>query len=147
MSSMGSSLASVNAMEEMDSNEAMALKGQTFGRRRTSGAHNAHGRFSQRKLKGKTDRGGYDPVEYSLAELRTMNEIELGHVMSQAGVLSEDISSILVEAGKIDTSPGSNAEDQRKNALVAFFCQFGACQIGGERFKCRATSSTAVCQT
>mmetsp|Transcript_14643 Transcript_14643/g.26522 ORF Transcript_14643/g.26522 Transcript_14643/m.26522 type:complete len:524 (-) Transcript_14643:129-1700(-) len=127
---IASSMAGVDAMEEMDSNEAMTLKGQTFGRRHKNLSAPTR---RQRKLnKGQpktqtgTDGNGDDPVEYSLAELRTMSEVELGDAMYRAGVPPEDISSTLNEAGKIDTGVETIAADQqRKNLLVALFVNSG----------------------
>ncbi|KAL7554384.1 hypothetical protein ACHAWF_017829 [Thalassiosira exigua] len=123
------SSATVEAMEEMDSVEAMMLHGKTMGRRRN--ALSSPPRRSQRKPNHANEvhdapkpDGDDEPVEYSLADLRSMEGGELERVMRKAGVPSEDISNTLAQAAKV-THADDMAEDQRKNLLVALFVNSG----------------------
>ena len=119
----------VPSMEEMDSSEAMALKGQSFGRRSRP---NSLRRISSGGG-GSTNKnlGGGGPtsdtvVEYSLAELRSMSAIELEQVMLKAGVSSEDISKTINDATKETMNAnGGISEDQKKNLLVTLFVNSG----------------------
>lgn len=71
------------------------------------------------------------PVEYSLAQLRSMNEDDLIHIMQHAGVASEDITNAIIHKNSsstaVDTPMMSEEEVTRrkKNALVALFVNSG----------------------
>eukprot|EP00581_Thalassiosira_minuscula_P012144 CAMPEP_0183713758 /NCGR_PEP_ID=MMETSP0737-20130205/8509_1 /TAXON_ID=385413 /ORGANISM="Thalassiosira miniscula, Strain CCMP1093" /LENGTH=633 /DNA_ID=CAMNT_0025942587 /DNA_START=42 /DNA_END=1943 /DNA_ORIENTATION=- len=120
-SARGPSSLGVPSMEEMDSNEAMALKGQSFGRRRRD----------MHTLKRSLSIGKQNdpPAEHSLGELRAMSEAELGGAMSRAGVPAEDISRTLNGAVKSDHLDQSNVEEERKKSLVTLFVNSGRVKL------------------
>ncbi|EJK50335.1 hypothetical protein THAOC_30712 [Thalassiosira oceanica] len=134
----------VGAMEDMDSSEAMALKGQTFGRRgrherapsappsRQSSYSNIFEDqrvSSQRKL-GACAGGDEDGpvIELSLIEMRAMTENELEQVMKDAGVPEEDITNALIEETSHHSSE-SITDEIRKNALVSLFVKSGRLKL------------------
>jgi len=65
-----------------------------------------------------------EPVEMSLAELRSMKESELEQAMLKAGVPSEDISRIKDEVTQKGIDLGK-AQDMRRGNLVALFVNSG----------------------
>ena len=124
------SVAGVGAMEEMDSNEAMTLKGQSMGRRRSSPARHRSSRAAaaarahnniimsnNRSSIGKSSDSLEQLVEYSLAELKAMDEETLEKVMKDAGVPESDIET---HVGHLTVG-----EDGRKNLLVTLFFNSG----------------------
>jgi len=117
------SVAGVEAMEEMDSSEAMTLKGQTFGRRRNRLAaiqqRKSQRRLMKEKLNTEHDNNSREPVTYSLAELRAMSMEELTDAMDRAGVPPKDISNALNEATNLDDA-NEIAEEQLKNMVTLF---------------------------
>ena len=142
-------------MEEMDSNETLALMGRTIGKRRSpsapalrpgqtlesrfGGAHrnlndpSSVGAGGYRKEKSMSDTD--EPMEYSLAELRSMSEMELEQTMRQAGVPSEDIDHALNDVVEMDASVETIAADQRRNKLVALFINSGRVKLVRHEFK------------
>ena len=120
-SSGGVSSVGVPSMEDMDSSEAMALKGQSMGRRRRSSntrrlsSNKSLGGSSNTQLSSETT-----IVEYSLTELRSMNENELEAAMKKAGVPNEDITKTLNDVVELD---------RRKNVLVALFVNSGRVKL------------------
>lgn len=120
-SSVGVSSVGVPSMEDMDSSEAMALKGQSMGRRRRSSntrrlsSNKSLGGSSNTQLSSETT-----IVEYSLTELRSMNEHELEAAMKKAGVPNEDITKTLNDVVELD---------RRKNVLVALFVNSGRVKL------------------
>jgi len=113
----GVSSVGVPSMEDMESSESMALKGQSMGRRRSSRSAAGSGGGLNRRL-GSSNRslGSSDinTVEYTLAQIRAMNEDELQKVMLNAGVSQEDINKTIQDASN-DSSKG----------LVALFVNSG----------------------
>jgi len=98
----GVSSVGVPSMEDMDSSESMALKGQSMGRRRSSRSVTSGG-GSNRRLGGSNRSLGssdINTVEYTLTQLRAMNEDELKKVMLKAGVSQEDINKTIQGASK-----------------------------------------------
>lgn len=118
-----SSSVGVTTMEEMDSNEALTLKGISLGRRRPSAPL-----ARQQSPKNEEDDGGEsrvnEPVELSLAELRSMSESELEKAMLKAGVPSEDISRTKDQVTQLAINSGT-ADDKRRGSLVALFVNSG----------------------
>jgi len=120
----GVSSVGVPSMEDMDSSESMALKGQSMGRRRSSRSV-ASGAGSNRRLGGSNrslsnrSLGSSDinTVEYTLAQLRAMNEDELQRVMINTGVSQEDINNTIQGA--------SNGSKDITKELVALFVNSG----------------------
>lgn len=99
----GVSSVGVPSMEDMDSSESMALKGQSMGRRRSSRSVTSGGGGSNRRLGGSNRSLGssdINTVEYTLAQLRAMNEDELQRVMLKTGVSQEDINKTIQDASK-----------------------------------------------
>lgn len=119
-----SSSVGVTTMEEMDSNEALTLKGISLGRRRPS----APMVRQQSPKNNEDDDGGEsrvnEPVELSLAELRSMSESELEKAMLKAGVPSEDISRTKDQVTQLAVNSGT-ADDKRRGSLVALFVNSG----------------------
>ncbi|KAL9180567.1 hypothetical protein ACHAXT_011020 [Thalassiosira profunda] len=128
----------MSSMDEMDATEAMALKGASRGRRRSSRSLSRGG--SARRSMGEKDAGGMEPAEYSLADLRSMQLDELQAVMLHAGVPSEDMSKTVNARAGI-------GEDAQKNLLVALFVNSGRVKLvakpAAER-KATTVSSIAV---
>ena len=134
----------VGAMEDMDSSEAMALKGQTFGRRgryeRAPSAppsrQNSYSNIfedqkdsSQRRLGARVGGDEDGPViELSLIEMRGMTGNELEQVMKDAGVPEEDITNALIEETSHPSSE-STSDEIRKNALVSLFVKSGRLKL------------------
>jgi len=114
------SAASVTTMDEMDSNESMTLKGISMGRRR---APSAPIRRPMQEEEGES-RVIDEPVEMSLAELRSMSESELEQSMLKAGVPSADISSTKDAVMQLGIDSGT-AEEKRRGSLVALFVNSG----------------------
>ncbi|KAL7459852.1 hypothetical protein ACHAWC_011657 [Mediolabrus comicus] len=119
-----SSSVGVTTMEEMDSNEALTLKGISLGRRRPSAPM-----VRQQSPKNEEDDGGEsrvnEPVELSLAELRSMSESELEKAMLKAGVPSEDISRTKDQVTQLAINNSGTADDKRRGSLVALFVNSG----------------------
>jgi len=128
-------------MEEMDSSEAMALKGQTFGRRgrydRAPSAPPSRQRSNSNIFEGPSQRrlgahaGGdedWPVIELSLLEMRGMTENELEKVMKDAGVPEEDITNALIEETSHHSSE-SVTDEIRKNALVSLFVKSGRLKL------------------
>ena len=115
----GVSSVGVPSMEDMDSSESMALKGQSMGRRRSSRSVTSGG-GSNRRLGGSNRSLGSDinTVEYTLTQLRAMNEDELQRVMLKAGVSQEDINKTIQDASNKE---GKDVE----KGLVALFVNSG----------------------
>ncbi|KAK1748861.1 hypothetical protein QTG54_000800 [Skeletonema marinoi] len=113
------SAASVTTMDEMDSNESMTLKGISMGRRRNPSAPI---RRPMQEEEGES-RVVDEPVEMSLAELRSMSESELEQSMLKAGVPSADISSTKDAVMQLGIDSGT-AEEKRRGSLVAFARSF-----------------------
>ena len=114
----GVSSVGVPSMEEMDSSESMALKGQSMGRRRSSRSV-ASGGGSNRRLGGSNRSLGssdINTVEYSLAQLRAMEENELQEVMLKAGVSQDDINKTIKDASN---------DGSKEKQLVALFVNSG----------------------
>ena len=122
----GVSSVGVPSMEDMDSSESMALKGQSMGRRRSSRSAAGSGGGSNRRLGGSNrslsnkSLGSSDinTVEYTLTQLRAMNEEKLKKVMLKAGVSQEDINKTIQDASK------KEGKDVEKD-LVALFVNSG----------------------
>lgn len=118
-----SSSVGVTTMEEMDSNEALTLKGISLGRRRPSAPM-----VRQQSPKNEEDDGGEsrinEPAELSLAELRSMSESELEKAMLKAGVPSEDINRTKDQVTQLAINSGT-ADDKRRGSLVALFVNSG----------------------
>lgn len=117
-----SSSVGVTTMEEMDSNEALTLKGVSLGRRRPSAPM-----VRQQSPKNEDDGGESrvnEPAELSLAELRSMSESELEEAMLKAGVPSEDISRTKDQVTQLAINSGT-ADDKRRGSLVALFVNSG----------------------
>eukprot|EP00985_Skeletonema_marinoi_P032183 scaffold39072_cov199-Skeletonema_marinoi.AAC.14 len=114
------SAASVTAMDEMDSNESMTLKGISMGRRR---APSAPIRRPMQEEEGES-RVIDEPVEMSLAELRSMSESELEQSMLKAGVSSANISSTKDAVMQLGIDSGT-ADEKRRGSLVALFVNSG----------------------
>ena len=114
------SAASVTTMDEMDSNESMTLKGISMGRRR---APSAPIRRPMQEEEGES-RVIDEPVEMSLAELRSMSESELEQSMLKAGVPSADISSTKDAVMQLGIDSGT-ADEKRRGSLVALFVNSG----------------------
>lgn len=117
-----SSSVGVTTMEEMDSNEALTLKGVSLGRRRPSAP------MVRQQSPNEVDDGGEsrvnEPVELSLAELRSMSESEVEKAMLKAGVPSEDISRTKDQVTQLAIDSGT-ADDKRRGSLVALFVNSG----------------------
>lgn len=111
--SSNNSSVGVTTMEEMDSNESMTLKGISMGRRRAPSAP-IH----------RQSRVIDEPVEMSLAELRSLSESELEQSMRKAGVPSEDIARTKDAAMQPGIDAGT-ADDKRRESLVALFINSG----------------------
>ncbi|KAL3771171.1 hypothetical protein ACHAWU_004794 [Discostella pseudostelligera] len=109
-------------------NEGLALRGRT-GRR---GLNNS-GRGTNNADDDSTA-SSPSPVEYSLAELRSMHEEYLINVMKHAGVPSEDITNAIHQASS-SASGGNTTLSQEeiarrtKNALVALFVNSGCVKL------------------
>lgn len=122
-------------MGELDSNESMALMGKSMGKRRAPSAPvlkpgaGGSARGVLGRGKGQTSNEDDAPIEYSLAELRSMSEMELERTMLKAGVSPDDISRALNDSVGMDTSIETIAEDQRKNVLVALFVNSGLVKL------------------
>ena len=118
----GVSSVGVPSMEDMDSSESMVLKGQSMGRRRNSrSVTSGSGGGSNRRLGGSNRSLGssdINTVEYTLAQLRAMNEDELQGVMLKAGVSQEAINKTIHDASK------KEGKDTAKE-LVALFVNSG----------------------
>jgi len=114
-SSSNNSSVGVTTMEEMDSNESMTLKGISMGRRRAPSAP-IHRVGESRVID--------EPVEMSLAELRSLSESELEQSMRKAGVPSEDIARTKDAAMQPGIDAGT-ADDKRRGSLVALFINSG----------------------
>ena len=115
----------VPSMENMDSSESMALKGQSMGRRRSSrsvasgGGSNRRLGSSNRSLSNKSlGSSDINTVEYTLAQLRAMKEDELQRVMLKAGVSQDNINKTIQDASK------KEVKDMAKD-LVALFVNSG----------------------
>mmetsp|Transcript_5855 Transcript_5855/g.9580 ORF Transcript_5855/g.9580 Transcript_5855/m.9580 type:complete len:510 (+) Transcript_5855:51-1580(+) len=112
---------SVTTMEEMDSNESMTLKGISMGRRRAPSAPVR--RPTQEEEEGES-RVIDEPVEMSLAELRSMSEAELEQSMLKAGVPTADISRTKDAVTQLGIDSGT-ADEKRRGSLVALFVNSG----------------------
>ena len=110
----------VTTMEEMDSNESMTLKGISMGRRRAPSAPIRRPSMEEEGESRVID----EPLEMSLAELRSMSESELEQAMHKAGVPSEDISRTKDAVMQIGIDSGT-ADDKRRGSLVALFVNSG----------------------
>lgn len=117
------SSASVTTMDEMDSNESMTLKGISMGRRRAPSAPAPMRRSVQEEEEGQS-RVIDEPVEMSLAELRSMSEAELVQSMLKAGVPSADISRTKDAVMQVGIDSGT-AGEKRRGSLVALFVNSG----------------------
>ena len=78
---------------QSSNNERSSLKGQK-GKSRLSNYSLGRGMNDS----GKTNADDDSPVEFSLAELRNINEDDLVHTMQLASVPSEDISNAIHQA-------------------------------------------------
>lgn len=119
-----SSSASVTTMDEMDSNESMTLKGISMGRRRAPSAPAPIRRSMQEGEEEGESRVIDEPVEMSLAELRSMSESELEQSMLKAGVPSADIARTKDAVMQLGIDSGT-ADEKRRGSLVAFFVNSG----------------------
>jgi hypothetical protein len=119
-SSNNNSSVGVATMEEMDSNESMTLKGISMGRRRAPSAPICRPSDEEVGESRVID----EPVEMSLAELRSMSESELEQSMRKAGVPSEDIARTKDAVMQPGIDAGT-ADDKRRGSLVALFVNSG----------------------
>eukprot|EP00804_Cyclotella_cryptica_P003217 CCRYP_010467-RA/>CCRYP_010467-RA protein AED:0.33 eAED:0.33 QI:227/1/1/1/1/1/2/412/541 len=134
-------------MSQMDSNETMALTGRSMGRRAPSAptqrsrsmADDRFGKSRQGKqnkskgrshtLVGKAMAVEPPPMEFSLAQLRQMSELELERIIQKVGVPSEEVDKAIQEIAALDTSIDTAAEDQRVNALVMLLINSGKVKL------------------
>lgn len=134
-------------MAQMESNETMALTGRSMGRRAPSAPTlrsrtMADERFgkpregTQAKARGRRHTAvakgtavDTPPMEFSLAQLRQMSEVELERVIRKAGVPSEDVDQALKEIEAVETTAETATEDQRINALVMLLINSGKVKL------------------
>ena len=108
-----------------------SLADERFGNPRKAKTNLVKSKSSSKSSRRLKSTGGLEtsPLEYSLAQLRQMSELDLEKTLDKAGVSSEEVDEAIDKVAAADINIATFAEEERKNALVMLLINSGKVKL------------------